>query len=434
MNPTKVNRNKILQKLNLSKFKKDEKVKKVEKPKNIVELDKQEYLHDSNDELDINLKALLPPVSFTSKNYIYKLNDVLNNKETENLVTNKLVHICIFNIVEQHHGQPFILYLLNKDNNSNILYFPHFHTSENVYTQAESHIKIIFKNWNNTVNLKGYIEDKNNLYIFYEAKYEYKLMHQSYTDNWWWGSMFEIINTKTILNFAIYDSVTRFFYNNPLLIVLFDTKNDKISCPYIGYYGAYYTYISFISVFGLPKQRPEANLGPYYYFNTYKGAGRGAIWTPKRKPEIVNGEEITRDESGIHKRGGLVRFAISNKTIKYLLNRKTDKDDDSQVTRDLINNKDKDKEVLSKFIKSTIKVRDVDGNWAEDHDLVYIGSVLIKGDTYKDRKLDIQFAARDYNQQIPLTYHYIDTTEFSKIEGATIKKNLPYDFIDYNIE
>ena len=86
------------------------------------------------------------------------------------------------------------------------------------------------------------------------------------------------------------------------------------------------------------------------------------------------------------------------------------------------------------LIKSTIKVRDVDGNWAEQHDTAYIGSVLIKSDMYKDRKLDIQFAVRDFNQQFALTYHYVDTEEFSKIEGTSRQKSLPYDYTDYNIE
>ena len=444
MNPTKVDRNEIFKKLNLGVKNvpyKNKTHEEIEKSKLIDKLNDKEYIHKQKysdteiDKLDINSVALLPSTSFVSKKYIYKINDVLSNKETETLVTNKLVHICIFNIIEQSSGLPFILYLLNKDIKSNILYFPHFYTSESIYIQADNHIKDMFKDLTISVNFKGHIESNNNIYLFYEAKYNYSLIKHSYKDIWWWTSMFEIINTKMILNFPIHDSVSKIFYNNPLLMVLLDEKNNKIPSPYIGYYGGYYTYISFISVFGLPKQSPEANLGPYYYFYTYKGAGRGAIWAYTRKTTIMNGEEITRDGTGIHKLGGLVRFAIFNQTnLKYLLNRETDKDDDSQITKDLINDTEKEKQALGKFIKSTIKVRDVDGKWADNHDLVYIGSVLIKSDIYKDRKLDIQFAVRDFNQQLPLTYHYVDTTEFSKVEGTSHQRNLPYDYIDYNIK
>ena len=437
MNPTKVDRNVILKKLNLGKIKKD---KENEKPKDIAMLNEKEFAHkqeQSNEifeQLDSNLIALLPASShsyMTSKSYIYKLNNVLNKRETENLVTSKLIHICIFNIIEQKYA-PFILYLLNKDIKSNVLYFPHFYTSENVYTQAEYHIKNMFKEFNTPINLKGYIEGSYNVYMFYEAKKSHHLILESYTDIWWWVSMFEIINTNMILNFPIHNSVTEIFYTYPILMVLFNEKNNKIPSPYIGYFGGYHTYISFISAFGLPKQSPEGNLGPYYYFYTYKGAGRGAIWTQTRKEIIMNGEKITRDDYGVFKRGGLVRFAIFNHNIKYLLNREDDKEDDSQITQDLINNKDN--EELSKFIKSTAKVRDVNGKWADHKDLVFIGSVLIKSDKFKDRNLDIQFAARDFNQQLPLTYHYIDTTKFSEVEGDIDKQTAPYNLFKYNIK
>lgn len=281
---------------------------------------------------------------------------------------------------------------------------------------------------------KGYIEDNNNLYIFYQVDLNYLLIEQKSQDLWWWVSIFEIVNTNQILNFNIDSSVFNIFYKNPLLISLFDEENNKIQTPYIGYYGSYYSYVSFISIFGLPKQEPDNILGPYYYFYTYKGAGRGAIWSQSRKKTIINEEEITRDEFGVYKRGGIVRFIIFNKSIKYLVNRETDEDDNSQITKDILNSKDKEKESLRNFIKSTIKVRDVDGKWADKYDLAYIGSLFIKSEKYKDRKLDIQFAVKDYNQQFPLSYHYIDTTEFTKLKDDIDKKNQPYEYNNYNIE
>ena len=60
--------------------------------------------------------------------------------------------------------------------------------------------------------------------------------------------------------------------------------------------------------------------------------------------------------------------------------------------------------------------------------------IFIKSEKYKDRKLDIQFAVKDYNQQFPLSYHYIDTTEFTKLKDDIDKKNQPYEYNNYNIE
>lgn len=430
MNPTKVNRNELLKKLNLKDHSKQN-----DKPTQIEEVNQDEnskVIPSHDIELDINLQAILPPTSVDHINYTYKINHILKNPEVTSFKTDKLIHLCIFNIIEQSQSEPFILYLLNKDVNSNILYFPHFNTRENIYTQATEHNKELFKEWNILPTFKGQTEDDNNVYLFYEVKHNYILENLYYKDIWWWVAIFEIVNIRKILNFHIHNSVFELFYNNSLLMSLFDEKNNKIESPYIGYCGSYYTKISFISVFGLPKQRPEMQLGPYYYFHTYKGAGRNAIWTSTRKQETMNGQDIALHDGGLHKRGGLVRFAIFGKKIKFLLNRETDEDDDSQITKELINNKEKI--TVSNFTQSTLKLRDVYGKWADNHDLVYVGNILIKSETYRNRKLDILFAARDFNQQMPLTYHYVDTTEFSKIEGATNRKNIPFDFQDYDIE
>ena len=443
MNPSKINRDKILKKISLDKkeSKKTEDVNasklsfKTEDNININYIDNNIDRFNGN-KLDINTKSLLPSTSSINIEKItYKL-DLVLNREVENLKSDKLVHISIFTIVKESNKWPFILYLLNKDSSNNFLYFPHFKSDSNIDKKSEFYLKEIFRNNTNINNIacKGYIEDNNNLYIFYQVDLNYLLIEQKREDLWWWVSIFEIVNTNQILNFDIDSSVFNIFYKNPLLISLFDDQNNKIQTPYIGYYGSYYTYVSFISIFGLPKQEPDNILGPYYYFYTYKGAGRGAIWSQTRKKTIINEEEITRDEFGLYKRGGIVRFIIFNKSIKYLINRETDQDDNSQITKDILNSKDKERESLRNFIKSTIKVRDVDGKWADKYDLAYIGSLFIKSEKYKDRKLDIQFAIKDYNQQFALSYHYIDTGEFTNVKNDTDRKNLPYEYNNYNIE
>jgi hypothetical protein len=434
MNPTPINRKELIKKFQLTHPQKnaldnDNGVKGYKGPldPNII---KSNTIKLYDDTLSDNIKAVLPFIENNKefekknklKNYSYKLDGILDKKLLFN--SNKLVHICAFNIIESAQVDPIILYLLNKDINTNTLYFPHFTTSENIFNKANEYVIEMFKEMEKPATYKGYIETNHNIYIFYEHSHKYLLEKLEYKSLWWWASISEIINNKKILNFSIDRTVYSIFYKQPLLTCLFK-NNIKLEQPTIGYFGGHKSYISFIAALGLPKQSPMANLGPYYYFYTYYGAGRGAIWTPSRKERFIEDKKITVNEYGVHDHGGIVRFAIFGDKMKYFLNRDTDDDDTSQISQEA--------QKTSQFIKSAIKIRDVNGKWAEDHNMAYIGNVLIKSDKYKDRKLTIQFAVRDYYQQLALSYHYVDTSTFSKVSDDEAY-NLPFDFTDYNIE
>ena len=179
----------------------------------------------------------------------------------------------------------------------------------------------------------------------------------------------------------------KIFEKYPLLACLYDDNNNKFQIPYILYYGSYSNYATFISAFGLPKQSPSSNLGPYYYFYTYHGAGKSGIWSYNRKEQIANDIEITRNEYGVYNHGGLIRFAIFGNNMKYFLNNHDDPDDPSEISQQLAKEKD--------FYKQTLKLRDSNAEWANNHDIAYIGSSMIKsivrGEEIK-RKYNIQFA------------------------------------------
>ena len=430
MNPTYINNKNLIKhfklsqpKLLINKIENQDKEKEKEKEKDDI-INIREY----NKDLSFDIKTLLPSMNNTilkNNNYTYKLSHILNS-DNINRKTNKTIHLCIFNIIENEKTDPSILYLLNKNEETNILYFPHFNTKENIFDEANIKINEIFKNWDNKAQYKGFIETNNNIYVFYQQIYPYVLEKIEYKDLWWWTTIFELVNIKKVLNFFIDRTVYSIFYKNPLLLSLFDNNNNKISIPYVGYVGGYYTYISFIAAFGIPKQIPTNNLGPYYYFNDYYGAGRWSIWSPDRKEKIINNEIITVKDTGIYKEGGIARFIFFGNNIKYFLNRDTDPEDDSQISQNLAKEYD--------FFKETLKVRDVSAKWADNHDLAYIGSFLTKQGKFNSRRFIIQFAARDYNQQLCLSYHSVDTTEFSKITDETEKKNLSYIYKDYKIK
>jgi len=446
MNLEQIDRNKLLKKLHLSNnipkavsktLKKEKDIEELRVKDDLLDLDLDITESNSIDStLELNDLARLPALhsnnvdrnTETQSNYVYYLTEVLDT-ENKFLETDKLVHICVYNIVESTQVDPFILYLLNKDHSSNKMFFPHFTSKKNIFDEAKEKLGIILENYDDRPVLKVYIETDTGVYIIYEFIQPYKLQELSYDDLWWWCGINEIMNAKVVLNFDIHSSVYDVFFKYPLLSSLFDQSKQKLETPYILYSGAYSSYISFIATFGLPKEAPDSNLGPYYYFFTYIAAGRGAKWTNPRKEKFVDGEKITVNDFGVHKLGGIVRFAVFGNKIKYFLNREDDPKDDP----DLITNA-YDKE--SKFMKAMLKMRDVNGNWADNYDMAYIGAIPIYYDDKFQKTLSIQFTVRDFYQQIPLTYHYVNTKELSENKDEEFQNSQfrqSYD-IPYNIE
>ena len=435
MNPTYVNRKKLIEEFNLNKPQKD--ALKIDKKIDIdlenvnTSINRSISKETTKEDLSLAIKILLPTLNNTQKfyktdsvpKYVYKLNQVVNF-DLDNEKKKKIIHLCIFNIIENPNASPIILYLLNKDETTNIVYFPHFNTAENVMDEANKRINELFEKWSVKSIFKGHIETGHNLYIFFEQKFQYTLEKLEYKNLWWWGSIFEIINSRAILNFPIDRTVYSIFYKNPLLISLFDVNDNKIVTPHIGYIGSYYTYIAFVAAFGVPKQAPTNSLGPYYYFSDYQSAGKWAIWSPNRKQKIINDEVITVNDFGVFKKGGIARFAFFGDNMKFFLNRENDPEDDSKISQELAKE--------NQFYKKVLKVRDTGGKWADNHDIAYIGSFL-KSDKYGERRYNIQFAIRDFYQQIPLTYHDVNTTEFRNISAIDKQQNAPYNYKDYNI-
>lgn len=441
MNPSVINREKIITKFNLKESTKkiSDTLKTPERSQKAIKTDDSENYYSkmsipfqnfSNYEnsISLNILSCLPsPITYDKtccNDSIYNTN-VLNNK-LPLFKSEKTIQICIYKIVNRKFIAPFLLILLYKNSNDKCI-FPNFKTSEEVSTAVDSKLDIIYQNLKTKPEYIGYRETQHNIYLFYKDTQEYNLTNISKNDKWWWATIFEIVNDKKILNFNIERSVYSIFYKEPILTSLFNKKNNKYSSGNVLYFGASENYISFIASLGLPKESPTSNLGPYYYFYTYVGAGRRAIWTQSRKSEEYNGELITRNEYGVHIRGGLVRFILFGNTPKYFLNREDDLEDKSDISQDLAKE--------SSFIKETLKIRDVDGNWAINHDIAYIGSTYISTDKkHKPRRLYAQWAAKDYYQYTSLSYHYINTDIFSNVKDKEEALSAPYRLTNYDIE
>ena len=53
-----------------------------------------------------------------------------------------------------------------------------------------------------------------------------------------------------------------------------------------------------------------------------------------------------------------------------------------------------------------MRISDHDGKWSENYDSVFLGKIELDNGSYLKNTPII--VLKDYNQQIPLSYHYID--------------------------
>ena len=282
-------------------------------------LDKLKSLTTSNiSQFDIELKSVLPNIKQSNdyNSFFYKLNDVLITDDLY-LDSQKIINICTYTIIENKSITPIILYLLHKNNETNSLEFPNFIGEGNIEYITNKNIEEIFKEFLKKPIWKGYLELNDKIYIFYEIDFEYNIQELNYNDIWWWATIFEIVNQNMVLNFPIHRDVYILFYENPLLISLFDDKNNKLEMINIGYFGEYYKFIEFSAEYGLPRESAEAQYGPFFYLTTYNYAGNYGTWNLLNKPIEIDGEKITIDDEGRYTQGAILRIAFYPGNTKF---------------------------------------------------------------------------------------------------------------------
>jgi hypothetical protein len=223
-----------------------------------------------------------------------------------------------------------------------------------------------------------------------------------FSSNLWFTLIEEILNNKKICNIKIDKFVTDFFINNFDFCLLLNKEMEKYEIPMAVYVGKEEKKLNFTYVFGESSKDKNAILGPYYYFTNYTQAVRDGCWSPDFKPVIKNGKLITNNEFGRYIRGGVVRFAIFMSNTKYIENLPNDPTDDSDIKKERLTDLDLD----LNFERLTLRISDHNGNWMQHTDSCYLGKIeLDNGEKMKNVPL---YVLKEYNQQIPLSYHFID--------------------------
>jgi hypothetical protein len=309
-----------------------------------------EYRQNTNDEQEKENKVL-------SKKFFYSGLNLLKREDVDecaNEFNEVNINCCTFQI-NTTGQQPFLQFVLRKQTTSDLLTFPSFKRKlgESVLDTCELIQEVLCVSYSidpNNYEYKGFINDGNIFYIFYELKQNSVNIHDLCRRNdLWLVLMDEIINHKSCCNFPIDEDVSHFFSNYINLACLKDENCNYIETPIVGYTGVKNKEINLTSVFGVTKKLEPYLNNEYFYFTDYKNAIRMGGWTEDKV-----------------KMGGIIRFALFLGNMNTTLN---------------------------------------DCNLDEENcDSIYIGSV----------KQSPLWALKNYVQQLPLTCHCIDKSNLGE--------------------
>ena len=333
----------------------------------------QAYFNSANIKAPIRQESDESP---STSNYTYPglnlLDDDLeycaNNYEFGN------IHICPYYITETEK-MPFLQFILRKydknhETKSDLITFPSFEYVRNFPTMNFSNyildvMHAAYKIKNGMYEYKGFVNKDNQFYVFYDFSKCVINVHDLYRMNdLWLVTMDEIMNHSKVCNFPLDPAVTSFFsdVNNIDFGYLKDRDGNIIETPIVGYIGASSRHLEFISCFGISETMQEKLPTPHYYFTDYQKAIKMAGWSNK---DNVEGNAV--DDNFKYSKGGIIRFALFVGDVK----------------------------IYSENTKGDVK---------SSYDSMYIGS----DDGHP------LWALTHYDQQYPLTCHYINKTLLGK--------------------
>ena len=337
-----------------------------------------------------------------SEKVFYKGLDKLTSSEPE---VNKGddIKICLYSISMKEDGEnhkPFLEFLLYREKTK--LSLPVIKYSSNSPSNlCISVLKKMFSS-DSSINYMGYMDD----ILFFEMRQLYKYPpHKKSDELLWFVNVDEIINYKKSLHFDIDINITDLFLRNSELIYLVDEENNTLETPVTAYYGKSMNKIKPVSIFGVDKANYDASLGPFYYFGTITRALRYSCWTADYKERKIHKTSIS-DKNGKYNDGGLVKFVIFIGSVNMTIRRKNEKKSGFEKTI---------KNIRENSYGGFDTMSEKDKLWVDNFDTIII-----------DRTTNLeecQYVLRDMDNQVPLTYYTINTSnvERDKLHEITIE-------------
>jgi hypothetical protein len=334
--------------------------------------------------------------------YLFKPKTYLNsNLDKINLYNYNTINVCAYE-VNNYGKYPFLKYLLVK-NMFDDLSFLNIELDLQ-YEKLNDLIKYIkknlyeifllddFDNFSEKISINGFYEYKNEFFICIDLTECNINIDDRYSNNYTWFAIIdELLNCKNICNLKIDKYVSNFFNNNYDFCLLLDSNNEAYEIPIVGFVGKQENKLNFTYIFGETPKDNNSILGPYYYFTDFNNAVNDSYNCSKH---LVNNK------------CGIVRFALFTGTTKYIENFVSDNYDSSEIKQERLNDEliNKNKEQL------TIRISDHDGKWSEQADSCYLGKITLDNGLLLENTPLI--VLKEYKQQIPLSYHYLDKASF----------------------
>ena len=330
-----------------------------------------------------------------NSNIIYNIKNILSTEYTK-IKKDTKIHLCIYNIINNQYN-PFLVYILYKYPDLDILSFPTFRVNNNQIKEINEFYHKI-SGVNNEPD--GYLLFNNDVYVFFNLEIKYNVLNKYDSSNeLWWATIYEMCNSKQMLHFDVHDSVSELFLNYTKLIYLINQNKIPYNIPIIGYYGCYHLLLSYVTLLGV-QQSSYAPYGNFFYFNNFRRSVKYGGWGFKGDKDY-----IIKDKDNKYDSGGVARFALFLNNTKMFLNHPDDKKTKYSKSTD------------AEFYKDNHKLVDLTGQWASKYDSAYIGvlNIIINGKhkTFHN-SIREQYILKDISDYFALSSHIIDPNSLGK--------------------
>jgi hypothetical protein len=343
-----------------------------------------------------------------SKYYNYKAKEDLNLYFDEDITAFNNVYISAYN-VNVSSLEPFLNFFLIKPKTCNKLQFPEVHIFKHFESiELINYSKIFlfgllklneFEKFIDTLIFNGFYKFENNLYLFFDiTKCSIQLNNIYSNSTTWFALIDEIVNYKKLCNLKIEENVSDLFISNDKLCFLTDIDDNSYEIPVVSFIGTSNEKVKFKYVFGESSQNNNAILGPYFYFTNFNNA-----FTCKTADFKENKENKENKFNEC-----IIRFALFTGKVKYIENNLNDTNDDSEIKKQRLEDEKNDQNIE----RLTMRITDHNGLWSREYDSVYLGQTeLDNGILMKNTPIIV---VKKYEQQCPLSYHYINKKTLDK--------------------
>lgn len=313
--------------------------------------------------------------------YDYIVNSGLMEKDfgTIESVDFENIYICAYHINTSARC-PFLRYMLCPESETGELNFQKvdMRWRYNLLSCTTMFLSGLLNKESSAISFKGFYEFAGSLYLFFDvSNIDIDCIDDIYAQSEIrFGLLDEIVNYGHICGIMVAKSLTRFFTQNDSLLFLYEkSSNAPYEVPQVAFVGkSTENKLKFVSIFGESAQNKEAILGPYYYFTNF--------------------------ENAMKESNGIVRFAVFTGQTKHLENLSDDPCDDSVIKAHLV------RDCRDKVEIMTCRISDHDGLWTRTYDSVYLANMEMDDGTLLPNTP--MLVVKEYNQQVPLSYHYVN--------------------------